>query len=126
VRNEETEKYTIDPELYIMGSIYASVTNILTPAMPVMKALNELTGEAVVLSVLDNRYVRIITHEQPEYYFRYVVPVGHMRPAYASAMGRAMLSDLSDEEIDNLFPSPKRRSSTGTGRWTCPRHPVSG
>jgi IclR family KDG regulon transcriptional repressor len=113
VRNEETEKYTIGPELYIMGSIYASVTNILTAARPVMKVMNELSGEAVVLSVLDNnRYVRIITYEQPEYYFRYAVPIGHMRPAYASAMGRAMLSDLSNEEIDRLFPEEKLKPVT--------------
>jgi len=112
VRNEETEKYSIGPELYIMGSIYASVTTILTAAKPVMRALNELTGEAVVLSVLDNKYVRIITHEQPEYYFRYAVPIGHMRPAYASAMGRAMLSDLSDEEIDNLYSEESLRPVT--------------
>jgi len=104
VRNEETGKYTIGPELYIMGVIYASVTNILTAAEPVMKVLNELTDEAVTLSVLDNRYVRIIMKMDPKYWFRYDVPIGHMRPAYASAMGRAMLSDLTDEEVDNLFP----------------------
>lgn len=112
VRNEETEKYSIGPELHILGSIYASVTNILTAARPVMKVLNELTGETVVLSVLDNRYVRIITHEEPTYAFRYVVPLGHMRPAYASAMGRAMLSDLTDEEIDNLIPEESLKPVT--------------
>lgn len=112
IRNEETGKYTIGPELHIMGSIYANVTNLFTAAKPVMKTLNELTGEAVVLSVLDNRYVRIVTHEEPEYPFRYVVPIGHMRPAYASAMGRAMLSDLTDEEVDNLFPEEQLKPVT--------------
>jgi len=111
-QNEETGKYTIGPEIYIMGSIYASINNILTAAKPVMKTLNELTGETVVLSVLDKEHVKIITHEEPTYDFRYAVPIGSMRPAYASAMGRAMLSDLTDEEIDILFPEENLKPET--------------
>lgn len=111
-QNEETGKYTIGPELFIMGSVYASINNILTAAKPVMKTLNELTGETVVLSVIDKGHVKIITHEEPTYGFRYVVPIGSMKPAYASAMGRAMLSDLTDEEIDILFPEENLKPET--------------
>lgn len=112
VQNEETGKYTIGPELVIIGSIYASITDILTAAKPVMKTLNELTGETIVLSVVDKGHVRIITHEEPTHALRYFVPLGHMKPAYASAMGRAMLSDLTDEEIDNLFPEESLKPVT--------------
>lgn len=113
IRNEETGKYAIGPELYIMGSIYTSVINIFTAAKPVMKTTSELTGEAVVLSILDNRHIRImINEERPESPFRYITPIGHMTPAYASAMGRAMLSDLTDEEIDNLFPEERLKPLT--------------
>ena len=50
-------KHRIGPELYILGSLYLSTTGILKAAEPVVKTLNELTGEAVNVGMLDKQRV---------------------------------------------------------------------
>lgn len=111
-RNERTGKYRIGPELYLLGSLYLYTTDILTASEPVIKTINELTDEAVSVSIFDNGNVILIMKEESRSTFRYSDRIGSIIPAYASAMGKAFLSEMSEEEIDRLFPDEKFRPVT--------------
>ena len=111
-KNQKTGMYKIGPELYTMGSLYLSTTDILKGAEPVIKELNDLTGEAVNISIFDKGYVTIIMKEETKSIFRFAVRIGTILPAYASSMGKALLSELTDEEIDSLYPEEKLRQLT--------------
>ena len=104
-RESNSGMYRIGPALYMMGSLYLGTTDILTAAEPVTKLLNELTGEYVVLSVFDRGNIVIIKKEESRHGFRYHHTVGTILPAYASAMGKAFLSELSESELDSLYPN---------------------
>ncbi len=104
-RDINSGKYRIGPSLYMMGSLYLGTTDILTAAEPVTKLLNELTGEYVKLSVFDRGNVVVIKKEESRHGFRYHHTVGTILPAYASAMGKAFLSQLSESELDSYYPS---------------------
>lgn len=104
-RDINSGKYRIGPSLYMMGSLYLGTTDILTAAEPVTKLLNELTGEYVKLSVFDRGNVVVIKKEESRHGFRYYHNVGTILPAYASAMGKAFLSQLSESELDSYYPS---------------------
>lgn len=97
--------YTIGIELYALGSIYIENNNIYQSANPVVKKINELTGEVVAVNVSDSRGgIMLLMREERKTGFRWEAHISSIFPAYASAGGKALLSELSEEEIDNLFP----------------------
>jgi len=105
IRKNNTGKYRIGPALYTMGSLYLVTTDILSAAEPVTELLNELTGEAIKLSVFDRGNVIVIKKEESRHSFRYQHAVGSILPAYASGMGKAFLSELSEMELESLYPN---------------------
>ncbi|MFQ5996105.1 MAG: IclR family transcriptional regulator [Dehalococcoidales bacterium] len=111
-RNNKTGNYRIGPELYMLGSIYLSTTDIVSAAKPVTKVLNDLTAETVHVSIFYRGNVLIIMKEESKHTFRVSQHIGTIVPAYASAMGKAFLSELTDAEIDNLIPDEKLKPIT--------------
>ena len=106
-KSVRTGKYKIGPEFYVLGSLYLSTTDFLKAAEPVTKTLNDLTGEAICISILDRGNVIIVLKEESKYAFRFALNVGSVLPAYVSSIGRALLSELTEEELDNLYPEEK-------------------
>jgi IclR family KDG regulon transcriptional repressor len=111
-RKNNTGKYRIGPALYMMGSLYLGTTDILLAAEPVTELLNELTRESIKLSVFDRGNIVVIKKEESRYAFRYHHAVGAILPAYASAMGKAFLSELTEMELDCLYPNEELKSLT--------------
>lgn len=111
-RKKETGKYTIGPELYKMGSLYLSATDILKAADPVTRTLNNLTSEAVSLGIRDDSNVILVLKEESKHAFRISRHVGKAVPAYASSMGKALLSELTETEIDSLYPEERLQTLT--------------
>jgi len=111
-KNPVAGTYTVGPELYAQGSLYLSNASILNAADPVMKVLNELTAEAVSVGILDKKNVILIMKEESKYTFRLTTHIGSNLPAYASAIGKALLSELSDSEIGRLIPAETLQAVT--------------
>jgi IclR family KDG regulon transcriptional repressor len=103
-RKNHAGKYRIGPALYTMGSLYLVTTDVLSAAEPVTELLNELSCEAIKLSVFDRGNIIVFKKEESRYEFRYHHAVGSILPAYASAMGKAFLSELSETELEALYP----------------------
>ena len=107
-----TEKYMIGADLYAQGSLYLESTDTLKEARPVMEALNKMTGEAINLGILDKSNIIFIMKEETRGAFRFFRHVGSVLPAHASAMGLALLSELSDSKIDELYLTERLESIT--------------
>ena len=100
--------YTIGPELYALGSIYIENNDIHRSASPVVKKINELTGEVVAVNVLDGRGdIMLLMREERQIGFRWGSHVSSLYPAYATAGGKALLSEMNEEEIDSLYPEER-------------------
>jgi DNA-binding IclR family transcriptional regulator len=112
-KNKTNNKYRIGPLLFTFGNLYLSTTDILIAADTVVVELNELTNEAVSVALLDKGYVTLVMRrEASSHPFRWAINQGSIFPAYASALGRALLSELADTEIDKLYPSEKLKKIT--------------
>ncbi len=111
-KNENSGRYAIGPELFVLGSLFLSTLNIVKVAEPVVKSLTELTNEAFHLGILNRGNMVLLMREETNQAIKVALPLGTIRPAYASGMGKALLSELSDEEIDTLYPEEKLRSIT--------------
>ena len=106
-QNAKNGKYMIGPAFYALGSLYLGTTDIFKVAEPVTKALNDLTGEAVAIAILYQGNVVLIMKEESKHDFRVVTHVGSILTAYASAMGKALLSELTETEIDRIIPEER-------------------
>jgi len=111
-RNSKTGKYRIGPALYAFGSLYLSTTDVLKAAEPVMKTLNDITSEAINLGILNMDNMILIQKEESKHAYRIARHIGSVLSAYATAMGKALLSELSITEIDSLFPEERLQPIT--------------
>ena len=111
-KNDNTGKYRIGPELYILGNLYLMSTDLLKAAEPVIKTLNDLTGETVNLGIFDKGNVTIVLQEESTYAFKFSLHVGSILPAYAPAIGKAFLGELREEEIKEIYPEESLQQLT--------------
>ena len=111
-RNENSGKFGIGLELFVLGSLFLSSLNIIKIAEPVVKSLTEMTNEAFHLGILDGGNMVLLMREESNQPVKVALPLGAIRPAYASGMGKALLSELTDEEIDILYLEEKLHQVT--------------
>jgi len=111
-RNENSGKFGIGPELFVLGSLFTSSLNIIKIAEPVVKSLTGMTNEAFHLGILDGGNMVLLMREECKQPIKVALPLGTVRPAYASGMGKVLLNELTDEEIDILYPEEKLHQIT--------------
>ena len=105
--------YVIGRTLYTVGSLYLTTTDLYHAAEPIIQVINDITGEVTNVAILDDKgYITMLLREESKYPLRHVVHVGSTSPAYAHASGKALLSALTDEEIDQLYPEEKLKQLT--------------
>ena len=106
-QNKITGKYRIGPGLYMQGSLYLSTTDIFKAAGAVIKELNDLTKECVYAGVLYGANLVLIMKEESKYDFRLATHIGSTLNIYATGMGKALLSTLTEAELDSIIPGEK-------------------
>jgi DNA-binding IclR family transcriptional regulator len=87
-------------------------TRVAEIAALVAKTVHELTSKTVSVGILVEQNATIIISEEPRQTVGIAAPVGTTMPAHASAIGRALLSGLTDEEIDALYAHEQLASLT--------------
>lgn len=111
-RIDKTAKYTIGPLLYQLGTLYLDTIDVFKVAKPVMEMVNELTNEDVVMGMLDKGNLVLVMKEETKFDLKIGRHVGESLPAYASSMGKALLSELTEAEIDSLYPEEQLQPVT--------------
>lgn len=107
-----SRKYRIGLGLYFLGTLYLNTQNVIRAADPVVKTMNELTNELVAISVFDRGNEVLIYKEECAHAFRILRNIGTILPAYATAVGKAFLSELSEAEIDSLYSNENLKPLT--------------
>ena len=103
-RNPATGKYMIGGELFSIASLYLNTTDFVKAAEPIVSVLNELSQEAVTVGTFDKGSVVYVIFRESPHVLNTNMRVGSVIPAHCSAIGRAFLAELSDEEIDDIYP----------------------
>jgi len=97
-------RYMVGPSLYAIGTLYLRTTDISEASRPILTVLNDLTSESINVSIFADGNVVLIMKEESKHAFRVAQQVGSVYPAYASSMGKAVLGQLPEAEIDRLYP----------------------
>jgi DNA-binding IclR family transcriptional regulator len=106
-KSDRTGKYTVGPALYLLGSLYLASKDALREAEPVVKELNDLTGEVVTIGVYEKGYITLVIREESKHHIRLQYHIGSTFPAYVNATGKVSLAELPEGEIDRLYPGEK-------------------
>jgi DNA-binding IclR family transcriptional regulator len=96
--------YRPGPALYEIGLAAVSRIDIRRVARPVLEQIREETQETVSLAVLEGTTVRFLDCAESFRSVRVGNRTGVVRPAHASAVGKAILAGLSDAELDRRYP----------------------
>ena len=105
VRQEEGSlKYSLSLKFLQLGSKIINQTNVATLIHPVLRRISEQIGETVHLVRREgNDAVYIDKVESSVGSIRMASRVGNRLPLYCSGVGKALLAEMEDEEIEKIW-----------------------
>jgi IclR family pca regulon transcriptional regulator len=95
--------YELTPQVLELGYSYLSALTFPDVALPHLEKLVAETGEASEGSILDRGDIVYVVRVPGPALMTISVSVGARRPAFATAMGRALLSDLTPAKLDTFL-----------------------
>ncbi len=101
--DEATQEWAVGIEVFSIGSSYLSRTNLVEAAQKVMRPLMEETGETANLAIPDNGDVVFICQVETANPIRAFFRPGTRSHMHASGTGKALLSDLSKRDLENIL-----------------------
>lgn len=102
---DEAGSYVIGPKLARMGTGMNFEESLRKMSRPVLQKLWTATGETVNLAILDGQQILYLDVIESSHTFRFASQVGARRPLYCTALGKAMMSQLPLEEMEDLVRS---------------------
>jgi len=103
VETDSANRYTLGMRLMELSNVHLGTRDLIEVVEPTMRIIRDLTGETVNLATLDGGDVVFLHKKLAASALRYDTAVGSRMPAYLTSVGKAMISILSDNEIDALF-----------------------
>ncbi|WP_058485731.1 IclR family transcriptional regulator [Defluviitalea phaphyphila] len=98
-----TNKYKITLKLFELGNKKISNINILEIARPYLKELMKKTNEVVHLVIRENIDIIYIDKVESENTIRMHSKIGRRSPMYCTAVGKAIMAGLEEEEVQDIW-----------------------
>ncbi|MBN9091364.1 MAG: helix-turn-helix domain-containing protein [Reyranella sp.] len=92
--------FRLTPKVMELASVYLGSNMISTVVQPACERLAEVTEQSCFAAVLDGHDIMVIAHSMHGRPDVLAPTIGLRRPAFNTAAGRAILSQLSDEALD--------------------------
>ncbi|MBB6119948.1 IclR family transcriptional regulator domain-containing protein [Nocardiopsis algeriensis] len=96
--------YSLGIRALLTGTGYIDADPRAAAARPHLDALSERTGETLHLARLDGSDVVYLATRESRHYLRPFSRVGRRLPAHATALGKALLAERTDAQVDALLP----------------------
>jgi IclR family transcriptional regulator, acetate operon repressor len=100
-----TRAYIAGPALVEVGLAVVGSLNVREQARPIMEELAAELGETVHLGVLEGNQVRYVDGVESERALRVVARTGTLAPAHCTSLGKALLAQMTDEQVATLYPT---------------------
>jgi IclR family pca regulon transcriptional regulator len=102
VRNDGRE-FSLRPRVLELGYAYLSGLALPDVAAPHLEELVARLHESSSISVLDGHQIVYVVRVPTKRIMTVAISVGTRFPAYATSMGRVLLAELGDEELDRYL-----------------------
>ena len=96
-------KFVFGTRLYILGNMAGGRSALLQTAQPYLRAISERTKLSAFLGLRSDRQAILIDKADSAYGINVSSEIGMQMPVLAGAGIKAMLSQLSNEEIDEIL-----------------------
>jgi len=104
--------FQLGGKLARLGNLALVDTSLVNVSEPVMRDLVEKLGETCHIGTLDGNQAVTIALLDGSYAVRLHSWVGKRSPAHLTSMGKVILSGMSEEEIDRLYPEESLETRT--------------
>lgn len=111
-RKEDSNKYTIGLKCFELGNAYLSSNPFYNMAKEVIEAASIKCNETTHFAILNGTDVVYLYKFDSTQPLRIFSHVGKRVPAHATAIGKALLSGYSDDEIRRMYSDPLLPSMT--------------
>jgi len=106
----DSKRYRIGSRLFTLATGALEENSLLALATPVLESLTRKTGEAGHFAIRSGNDVVVIARTAGSGLLQMADRAGSQRPAHATALGKVLLSALSDEQIRQVLgPDPLRK-----------------
>ncbi len=112
LENQADGKFVFGTRFYILGNMAGKRSELIQTAHPYLEAINEKTKLSAFLGLRSDGHVILIDKVDSAYGIKLSSEIGMRMPALAGAGIKAMLSQLSDEEIDEILARTELRKYT--------------
>ena len=112
VRQEPSRRYALAPRIIRLGEASANVIGIW--AKPHLTRLAEDLGESANLAMLDGAEIVYVEQAQSTRSVRMFTEVGRRVPPHSTAVGKAIMADMSEAEVRSILARSGMPRSTST------------
>ena len=103
LENQSGGKFIFGTRLYILGNMAGKSSALIQTAHPYLRAINERTKLSAFLGLRSDRQAILIDKADLAYGVKVSSEIGMQMPVLAGAGIKAMLAQLSNEEIDEIL-----------------------
>lgn len=101
-------RYRIGPQALTVGASYLRSDDIVQRSSPALDKLSLQLGETLHLGVLEGMEVMYLAKRDARHNLRLVSGIGVRLPAYATALGKVLLSELAPDQLAQWLSLPRR------------------
>jgi DNA-binding IclR family transcriptional regulator len=102
-KNPRFKTYRLGLALFELGNAYLAQVSLTPAFMECAEQLVAVSGEAVKLAMRDGREVVYLATQEGPHSVYTVAQAGSRLPAHATAVGKVLLAQLTDAELDVLY-----------------------
>ena len=106
--DNKSHRYTMGLRAFELGSIYAAQLDITEEGKKIAKKLSKACDETVQMAIRDVTDAVFIIRVDSSHTLRLVSAVGSRLPAHCTAVGKMLLSSLTDAELADLYKGQRR------------------
>lgn len=107
LEKDEDLKYRLSFKIFVLGNTLPQRNQLSEVGRPFMVKLAEMCKENVNLGVKYGEKVLYIEKIESPHYLKLDQPIGRTDPLHCTALGKALLSGLSDQELKTYLKSVK-------------------
>ena len=106
-QDAESNKYKITLKLFELGNKKVEDMDILTASKPYTNELMEKVNEVVHFVIREGNNIVYIDKVEADNTIRMASTIGRRSPLYCTSVGKAILAQLSDKEVEKIWNSSK-------------------
>lgn len=112
--DKQGKTFRLGYKLFEIGSKYAQRTDLAGEFQFTAQKMIEEMNESVFLTIRNGDKALYIAEKQSSHPVRFVSHLGMQLPLHATAMGKVLLSGMTDEDIVKLYPDKQLGKLTDT------------